>query len=139
MRVPLTIADHLERAEAVYGRRTVLLDEPDQPAAPWEPLTASAMAERARAQAAGLDALGIAPGERVAIVSHNSARLLTAFWGVSAHGRVLVPINFRLRADEIQYIVEHSGASVLLVDPELDESLREVAAPRRYLLGAESD
>ena len=35
MKVPLTIADHLDRAEAVYGRRTVLLDEPDQPAAPW--------------------------------------------------------------------------------------------------------
>ena len=47
------------------------------------PLTAASMAERARAQAAALDALGVAHGERVAIVSQNSARLLTAFWGVS--------------------------------------------------------
>jgi acyl-CoA synthetase (AMP-forming)/AMP-acid ligase II len=139
MRVPLTIADHLDRAEAVYGRRTVLLDEPDQPAAPWEPLTAAAMAERARAQAAALDHLGIGPGERVAIVSQNSARLLTAFWGVSAHGRILVPINFRLSADEVRYIVSHSGASMLLVDPELDEHLGAVDVAHRHVLGADSD
>ena len=68
------------------------------------------MAARARAQAAALDGLGIGIGERVAIVSHNSARLLTALFGVSGSGRVLVPINFRLVAEEVKYIVEHSGA-----------------------------
>ena len=73
--------------------------------------------------AAGLDALGVGRGERVAIVSHNSARLFIALFGVSGYGRVVVPINFRLNADEVGYIVEHSGASVLLVDPELDEAL----------------
>src|SRR5215207_6201845 len=126
MKVPLTIADHLDRAESVYARRTVLVDEPDQAAAPWEPLTAAAMAERARAQAAALDALGVAHGERVAVVSHNSARLFTSFFGVSSFGRILVPINFRLNAEEVQYIVEHSGASVLLVDPELEADLGDV-------------
>ena len=133
MKVPLTIVDHLERAEVVYGPRTVLLDEPDQPAASWGGITAAEMAARARAQAAALDDLGVAQGERVAIVSHNSARLLTAFWGVSAYGRVLVPINFRLSAEEIRYIVGHSGASMLLVDPELDEQLADgrcAASPR---------
>src|SRR5215213_6183557 len=139
MKVPLTIVDHLERAEVVYGRRTVLVDEPDQLAASWGGLTAAEMASRARAQAAGLDDLGVTQGERVAIVSHNSARLLTAFWGVSAYGRVLVPINFRLSADEIRYIVSHSGASMLLVDPELDEHLCDVDAPRKFVIGAESD
>ena len=78
-------------------------------------------------------------GERVAIVSHNSARLFTSLFGVSGFGRVLVPINFRLNADEISYIVEHSGASMLLVDPELDDSLRSVDAKRRMVLGAEAD
>src|SRR3982751_3211027 len=139
MKVPLTIADHLDRAEAVYGRRTVLIDEPEQSATSWGALTATEMAVRARAQAAALDHLGIGQGERVAIVSHNSARLLTALWGVSAVGRVLVPVNFRLSADEIRYIVGHSGASMLLVDPEVDEQLRDVVAPQRYVLGAESD
>jgi acyl-CoA synthetase (AMP-forming)/AMP-acid ligase II len=95
--------------------------------------------ERARAQAAGLDALGIAPGDRVAVVSQNSARLLTSFFGVSGSGRILVPINFRLAPPEVAYIVEHSGARVLIVDPELDGALSGVEAEHRFVIGAESD
>jgi acyl-CoA synthetase (AMP-forming)/AMP-acid ligase II len=139
MKVPLTVLDHIERAELVYGERVAVVDEPDQPAAPWGEVTYARMAALARAQAAGLDALGVGHGERVAVVSHNSARLLTAFFGVSAYGRVLVPVNFRLTAAEVAYIVEHSGASVLLVDPELDAALATVSAPHRFVLGAESD
>ncbi len=139
MRVPLTVNDFLARAQLVYGERVGVIDEPDQPAASWRSATWRDIASRARAQAAGLDALGIGAGERVAIVSHNSARLFTSLFGVSGSGRVLVPINFRLNADEISYIVEHSGASMLLVDPELDEALEKVHAKRRLVLGAESD
>ncbi len=64
---------------------------------------------------------------------------MTSFFGVSGSGRILVPINFRLNPDEVGYIVEHSGASVLLVDPELDESLSTVNAKYRYVIGAEAD
>ena len=71
----------------------------------------------------------------MAVVSHNSARLLTSFFGVCGSGRVLVPVNFRLRPDEVRYIVEHSGARVLYVDPELDESLADVTAEHRFVLG----
>jgi acyl-CoA synthetase (AMP-forming)/AMP-acid ligase II len=52
---------------------------------------------------------------------------------------VLVPINFRLSPAEVAYIVEHSGASVLLVDPETDEGIPTVSAKHRFLLGAHSD
>jgi len=139
MRVPLTIADHLERAALVYPDRVGVVDEPDQPAPSWGELTYGRVAELARAQAAALDALGIARGERVAVVSHNAARLLVSFYGVAAYGRVLVPVNFRLSTDEVRYIVEHSGASVLLVDPELDEALAGVECKHRLVLGAETD
>jgi len=139
MRVPLTVLDFIERAELVYGDRVGVVDEPDQPAESLGELTWKQTARLARAQAAGLDALGVAPGERVAMVSQNSARLLTAFFGVSAYGRVLVPINFRLSAEEVGYIVEHSGASVLLVDPELDETLAGVSARHRFVIGKEAD
>jgi acyl-CoA synthetase (AMP-forming)/AMP-acid ligase II len=139
VKVPLTILDHLERAELVYGNRVLVVDEPEQPAAPWGDITGIRLAELARAQAAGLDALGIERGERIAVVSQNSARLLAAFWGVSAYGRVLVPVNFRLNAHEIRYIVKHSGASVLLVDPELDRQLADLAVRYRFVLGAQSD
>ena len=137
--MPLTVNDFLARAELVYGDRVAIVDEPDQPAESWGTLTWRDVAARARAQAAGLDRLGVGEGERVAVVSHNSARLLTSFFGVSGSGRVLVPINFRLAAAEIEYIVEHCGASVLLVDPELEDHLGSVTAPHRYTIGEVSD
>jgi fatty-acyl-CoA synthase len=139
MEVPLTVSDFLDRAVAVYRDRVGIVDEPDQPAPSWGELTWGRVGEVARAQAAGLDALGVGRGERVAVVSQNSARLLTSFFGVSGWGRILVPINFRLNADEVAYIVEHSGASVLLVDPELDDVLSAVSCKRRYVIGADTD
>ena len=83
--------------------------------------------------------LGIGVGERVAIVSHNSARLLTALFGVSGSGRILVPINFRLVAEEVKYIVGHSGARLLLVDPELEAALADVECEMKWTIGADSD
>lgn len=139
MKVPLTIIDHLRRAEQVFPDRIAFVDEPNQPAASWGSCTYREMGRRARALAAGLDALGLERGARVAIVSQNSARLLTAFYGVSAWGRILAPINFRLVAAEIDYIVKHCGAEMLLVDPELDESLKDVTAKHRFVIGSESD
>jgi fatty-acyl-CoA synthase len=139
MKVALTVNDFLRRAELVYPDRVAIVDEPEQPATSWGSISYREMALRARAMAAGLDALGIGVGERVAMVSQNSARLLTALFGVSGSGRVLVPINFRLAADEVRYIVEHSGARLLLIDPELADSLAAVECERTMIIGADSD
>ena len=133
MIVPLSVSDFLDRAVTVYGERAGVVDEPDQPAPSWGTVTYAEMGQRARRVAAKLDDLGIGFGERVAMVSHNSARLLTAFWGVSGHGRVLVPVNFRLSRDEVAYIVGHSGARVLFVDPELADNLKGVEAEHTFV------
>jgi acyl-CoA synthetase (AMP-forming)/AMP-acid ligase II len=139
MKVALTVNDFLRRAELLYPDRTAIVDEPDQPAESWGSITYAEMARRARAIAAGLDELGIAQGERVAMVSHNSARLLTALYGVSGSGRILVPINFRLVAEEVKYIVAHSGARVLLVDPELEQAMADVECEMKWTIGAGTD
>ena len=140
MKVPLTTADFLSRAELSYGDRVGVVDEPgDFQDGGLGSQTYADVAVRARALAAGLDALGVGRGERVAVVSHNSARLFEAFYGVCSYGRVLVPVNFRLSAVEVAYIVEHSGATVLLVDPEVDGSLAGVTAQHRFVLGKQSD
>ncbi|WP_182524175.1 AMP-binding protein [Nocardioides dongkuii] len=142
MIVPFSVSDFIDRAVQVYGDRVGVVDEPDQPAPPLGDrgeLTYAEVGALARRQAARLDELGIGVGDRVAVVSHNSARLLTSFFGVCGSGRVLVPVNFRLRPDEVRYIVEHSGARVLLIDPELDESLSGVEAEHRFLLGHDED
>jgi fatty-acyl-CoA synthase len=139
MQVALTVNDFLRRAELLYPDRVAIVDEPDQPAETWGSIDYREMSRRARALAAGLDTLGIAEGERVAMVSHNSARLLTALFGVSGSGRILVPVNFRLVAEEVKYIVAHSGARVLLVDPELEAALADVECEMKWTIGAETD
>ncbi|GGR65425.1 acyl-CoA synthetase (AMP-forming)/AMP-acid ligase II [Nocardioides luteus] len=139
MFVPFSVNDFIDRAASVYGDRVGVVDEPDQPAASLGEVTYAEMKSLAKRMAAKLDELGVGVGERVAIVSHNSARLLTAFYGVSGYGRILVPVNFRLRPDEVSYIVEQSGASVLWVDPEVDEALAEVTAKHRFVLGDDAN
>jgi fatty-acyl-CoA synthase len=138
MKVPLTVADFLRRGALVYGDRPAFIDEPGT-AGSFGTLTYRSVERRARGVAIALDQLGISTGERVAIVSPNAARFGILFFGVSGYGRVLVPINYRLNADEVSYIVEHSGASVLLVDPESDEALRDVKARHRIVLDGVAD
>jgi fatty-acyl-CoA synthase len=138
MRVALTVADFLDRGALVYGSRVAVVDEPDV-AGSFGSLTYAELAARARGMALALDDLGVDHGERVAIVSPNSARFLTSYFGVSAYGRVLVPINFRLTAGEIAYIVEHSGASVLLYDPELTDVVADIPVRHRFVLDGRDD
>jgi acyl-CoA synthetase (AMP-forming)/AMP-acid ligase II len=138
MHVPLTIGDFLERADFVHGDRPAIVDEPGTPGS-LGTITYADVHARARGMAAALDAMDVGPGERVALVSPNSGRFLISYFGVSGFGRVLVPINFRLNTDEVRYIVEHSGAKVLLVDPEMDEQLAGVTAPIRIVLDGRHD
>jgi fatty-acyl-CoA synthase len=139
MKVPLTINDFLDRAVDVYPDRVAIVDEPTQVAPPLPDITYGQLGDIRRQMGVAMDELGLAMGARVAMVSHNSARLLTSFFGVSGNGRVFVPINFRLGADEVAYIVEHSGADALLIDPELADDLAGVTCTRRWIMGPESD
>jgi fatty-acyl-CoA synthase len=136
---PLTVMDFLDRAVTVYPDRVAVVDEPDQPADSWGEITYAELGRRAKAQAAALDEMGVPVGGRVAIVSQNSARMLTSFFGVSGWGRVLVPVNFRLAVAEIQYIIEHSGAEVMMVDPDLRHLVDEIDCERIFVLGEDDD
>jgi len=135
MFVPLSVADFLDRAELVYGDKLAVVDEPRQPAAGLGYLTYRDIARYARAQAARLDELGVGVGERVAVLSHNSTRMLISFFGISGWGRVMVPINFRLTASEIAHILEDSGASMLCVAPELAETVSTLKTPHTVVFG----
>ncbi|MGH3939220.1 MAG: AMP-binding protein [Pseudonocardiaceae bacterium] len=139
MRVPLTVPDFLARGEAAFADCVAFVDEPNQPGPSVPTSTYRELGRRVRAWQAGLDALEVGEGERVVVVSHNSARLFELLHAIPAGGRICVPVNFRLHCDEVAYIVADSRASVLLVDPELDAALAGVRASHRFVLGAETE
>jgi acyl-CoA synthetase (AMP-forming)/AMP-acid ligase II len=138
MQVPLGIGDFLDRAASVYGDREAVVDEPGTPGS-WDRITYGELQRRAWGMARALGAMGVGPGERVAIVSPNAARFLCSYWGVSAYGRVLVPVNYRLNAEEVRYIIGHSGSSVVLIDPEFDAAMAGVEAKHRIVLDGVGD
>lgn len=139
MYYPLTVRDFLDRAAHVYPDRVAVVDEPEQPGPSLGELTYRELAALARAQAAKLDQLDVPVGGRVAVISQNSARLLTSFFGVSGWGRVLVPVNFRLTQSEIDYIVRHSGASVVYADASCADVLDTLDVKHKFVLGDDED
>jgi fatty-acyl-CoA synthase len=138
VRVELTIADFLRRGALVGGDQVAIVDEPNA-AGSLGSVSYAGMHRRAASLAAQLDELDVPHGARVSIVSPNSAKFLISFFGVSGYGRVLVPVNYRLNADEVAYIVRHSGASVVLYDPEFAALVERVEVPHVVALDGASD
>ncbi|WP_261862354.1 AMP-binding protein, partial [Mycobacterium montefiorense] len=83
--------------------------------------------ERCRHLAGALVGDGLGPGARVAVLAHNTLEMLEAHYGVPYAGGVLVPLNSRLSAGDIAYILEHSGAEVLIATDPLIAVAREAA------------
>jgi fatty-acyl-CoA synthase len=138
MDVPLTTADFACRAQTVYAGRLGIVDEPGVPGSLGR-MTYGEVMQRCAGMMVALDALNIARGERVAIISPNAAKLLIALYAVTGSGRVLVPINFRLSPDEARFIVGDAGSSLLLVDPLLDDRFADVHAPHRIVMDGVAD
>lgn len=138
MNTALTVKDFLQRAVWIAPNTTALVDEPNAVGGLGS-LTYAELNAAADALASKLDELGIPTGARIAIVSPNSAKFFTAFYGVSAYGRVLVPINFRLTSDEIAYIVQHSGAVVVLYDPDLTDAITPLPVAHKVALNGVDD
>jgi fatty-acyl-CoA synthase len=123
MIVPLTPLDFLERARRLFGELEAVVDGERQ-------FTYAEYAGRCHALGAALPA-----GERIAYLCPNTVELLEAYYGVLLAGSVLVPLNIRLAAAELQAIVEDCGASVLVVHPSLRDLAAELTVERRIDLG----
>ncbi len=84
--------------------------------------------ERCDRWSAALHRLGVRPGDRVATIAYNTHGHLEQYYAVPQIGATLVPINYRLTADDVAYILEHSGARVVCANAEtasLVEKARE--------------
>jgi fatty-acyl-CoA synthase len=120
MNIPLTPLRFLRYAEQQYPHRTAVVCN-------QESFTYAQFADRASRLAGALRQAGIQPGDRVAFLSSNCHRLLEAYYGVPEAGAVLLPLNIRLAASELSYILSDSGATTLFVEKQflrLVESFR---------------
>jgi acyl-CoA synthetase (AMP-forming)/AMP-acid ligase II len=77
------------------------------------------MASRAAALAGGLSERGVRRGQVVAILSYNCPEFLETVFAANYLGAIAMPINWRLAAPEVRYILEHSGARVLVCEESL--------------------
>ena len=80
------------------------------------------------ATAGGLADRGVGPGDVVAILSYNCPEFLETLFAANDLGAIAMPINWRLAAPEVRYILEHSGARALVCDASLLPLANEATA-----------
>jgi fatty-acyl-CoA synthase len=111
METPLSPLEFMRRARRLYGTREGVVDGGTR-------RSYAQVFERCDRWSAALQALGVRRGDRVAYISPNTAAQLESYYAVPQIGAVLVPINFRLATEEFQYLISHSGATVVCADAD---------------------
>ena len=102
---------------------------PEKPAVIFEAgevWTYAAMRERVRARAAGLEALGVKRGERVAVWMFNGPDALETFYAINYLGAVFVPFNTAYRGRILEHVIANSGARLMVVHTGLIDRLAEI-------------
>src|SRR5688572_29079516 len=120
MEVPLTPLDFLRRARKLHGAREAVVDGTQR----W---TYEEFGARCDRWSFALQRLGVNQGDRVAYIAPNTHAQAECIYAVPQIGAVLVPINFRLVADDFRYLIQHSGAKVVCAGadhPAAVESIR---------------
>src|SRR6266566_5230193 len=109
METPLTPLEFARRARKLYPERVAVVDGDSR----W---TYAQFLDRCDRWSAVLQKFGISPGERVAYLSPNTHGQLESFYAVPQIGAVLVPLNYRLTADDFVYLINHSGSRMVCAD-----------------------
>src|ERR1041385_3217227 len=125
MIIPLTPLRFLRYSSREYPARTAVVCGEQR-------FTYAQFSDRTARQAGALLSLGLKPGDRVAFLSANCHRLLEGYYGVLEAGGVLLPLNIRLAAQELAYILNDSEATVLFFEEQfipLVESFRNDLHP----------
>lgn len=119
MDLPLTPLEFMRRARKLYGKREAVVDGALR-------LTYEQFGSRCDRWASALAKLGVRHGDRVGSIAPNTHQHLEQFYAVPSLGAVLVPMNYRLAANDFVYMVNHSGCKVLCVHDEYLETIDSV-------------
>src|SRR6185436_20830773 len=117
---PLTPASFLDRSAAVFADRIAIVDGE-------RTFTYREMSDRCRRLTGALAAMGVGHEDRVAALCTNSHVMLELHHAVPMRGAALVSVNIRLSESEMAYILEHSGASLLVATREFAETASTLA------------
>ena len=135
MDYPLTLTHFFERCRRLFAQKTLATRIPG---APLFRYTYGDFCERTTRLAGALQALGIKKGDRVGTFAWNSHRHLEIYWAAPLLGGVLHTVNIRLSPQDLTYIINHAGDSVLLVDaslwPIIEPIRKELKTVRRYII-----
>ena len=104
-----TVVDPLKRALQIGPQALAVIDGKRQ-------VTYAEFAHRCELLVGALRGLGVASGERVAILANNSLEFFEAYVGIPSGGMVVVPLNTRHAMPELVYALADSGAQILLTD-----------------------
>ncbi|MEW9555023.1 long-chain fatty acid--CoA ligase [Nonomuraea sp. NPDC050783] len=105
------------------------------------PVTYAEVHERTTRLASRLRASGVAAGDRVAYLGRNHVAFAETMFAAHLLGAIFVPLNFRLAAPEIGYMLDHSGAKVLVYAPECAGTVRalpDLAAPLQEVVALDA-
>jgi fatty-acyl-CoA synthase len=127
METPLSPLALCARGFDLYGDRPAVVDDGLR-------LTYAELRDRVERLAGGLRALGVAAGDRVALLAPNVAEAFVCYLGVPLAGAILVPLNTRLGADDLGYVLDHAGARLLIVGDELLARVAPLVRERPHLL-----
>jgi fatty-acyl-CoA synthase len=116
MELPLTPLEFLRRARKLHGGREAVVDGTLR-------LTYEQFGSRCERWASALMQLGVKRGDRVGTLAPNTHQQLEQFYAVPLAGGVIVPMNYRLTAEDFVYMVNHSGCKVLCVHQEYLETI----------------
>ena len=121
MEIPLSPLAFARRARRLYADREAVVDGELR-------LTYGQFFERCDRWSSALQAFGVKPGDRVAYIAPNTHAQLESFYAVPQIGAVVVPINYRLIADDFAYIINHSGARIVCAHSDYLEAVDSVRA-----------
>jgi acyl-CoA synthetase (AMP-forming)/AMP-acid ligase II len=116
METPLTPLEFVRRSRVLYPNREAVVDGELR-------LTYAQFFERCDRWSAALQKLGVRQGDRVAYIAPNTHSQLESFYAVPQIGAVVVPINYRLTAEDFAYIIGHSGSTVVCAHSDYLEAV----------------
>src|SRR4051794_17667276 len=115
----MALAEALERGRERYPEKTAVISGDDR----WSYAELDAITDRI---AARLIAIGVRPGDRVALHFPNCVELVQSYYACFRIGAVAVPLNTRLKGTELEYILNHSGARLYLGQHDLFSEVQAV-------------